>query len=76
MKNNEKEQQFEVIISPTDLMTHELEEILGGGGSCEKTNLCWENNFDCNVNICKTNLKPCPEGYVKDDNGNCIHPEA
>lgn len=71
MKQNEQEKQFEVILSPTDILANEMEEILGGA-VCKTVNACWENNQDCDINVCKSNITPCPEGQYMNEYGVCV----
>lgn len=53
----EKKKLFEVILSPSDMLEKELENVLGGMGICS-VDKCEVNNGDCKVNYCKENFNP------------------
>ena len=48
---NKKEKLFEVILSPTDMLEKELEDVLGGMSACVANN-CKTNTAECEMNTC------------------------
>lgn len=76
---------FEVILAPSDRLEKELEEVLGGMGSCNEDG-CTTNSGNCNVNMCSRNGQDwcdnntcscnkivCPPGYILGPDGcHCI----
>ena len=64
----QKEQLFEVILPPTDMLEKELSDVLGGLMAPCNNNECdvYKSPEPCNNNTCRVYEMECPPGLIWD----------